>query len=314
MKVKNGIASRRSFDTMPNTRSGRLDRKSSENKPTSMPIKPKNKPSAMSENATGKPISRNTIRPANMTGAMLATIAAPRSPAARTAWKRGSAPVSIAARRTISATPCSASSAKPIGRTSLTGQRTSPPALDDTSPMRHDSAKSVHDMPVSSSAAGSRKMPRHTRSPTPPARRERPVDEVDPHVAVQAQRLGGAEEYDHREEIPLHLEPGVRADREEIPRDRVAGAHGAGEQHAPGGEPGRSGAQRIDAAQEELHAASGGTRLAHGRTSSSAPAAANKSASACQRATSCRPTGSPSRVKPAGTLSAGWPVRLNTLR
>src|ERR1700741_3575467 len=75
MKVKNGIASSRSFDTMPNTRSGRLERKSTENKPAWMLTKPKNRPSAMSENATGKPISRNTIRPANMMGAMLATIA-----------------------------------------------------------------------------------------------------------------------------------------------------------------------------------------------------------------------------------------------
>jgi hypothetical protein len=87
MKVKKGIASRRSFETMPNTRSGRFDRKSRGNRPAWMPMKPKKSPSAMSEKDTGKPISRNTIRPANMIGAMFSTIAAPTSPAARTAWK-----------------------------------------------------------------------------------------------------------------------------------------------------------------------------------------------------------------------------------
>ena len=53
MKVKNGIASSRSFDMMP--KSGRAGcRGSLESKsPSSMAMKPKNRPTAASENATG---------------------------------------------------------------------------------------------------------------------------------------------------------------------------------------------------------------------------------------------------------------------
>ena len=53
MKVKNGIASSVSFCMMPNMRSGRLCRKAGLMVPSSMPTKPKNRPQAASENATG---------------------------------------------------------------------------------------------------------------------------------------------------------------------------------------------------------------------------------------------------------------------
>src|SRR5262249_7739554 len=46
---------------------------------------------------------------------------------------------SAAMRLMISEMPCSAISPKPIGSTSLTGQRMSPPAFDEPSPSRQDS-------------------------------------------------------------------------------------------------------------------------------------------------------------------------------
>src|SRR5438552_360138 len=49
----------------------------------------------------------------------------------------------------------------------------------------------------------------------------------------------------------------------------------------------------------------------HGRTASYAAAAARTARSAWRRPTICSPTGRPSAVNPAGTDTAGWPVRLN---
>src|SRR5207248_10396005 len=54
-----------------------------------------------------------------------------------------------------------------------------------------------------------------------------------------------------------------------------------------------------------------GLRALHGRAVSYAAAAASTARSAWRRPTICRPTGRPSAVKPAGTETAGWPVRLN---
>ena len=71
MKVKNGMASKVSFCMMPNTRSGRAWNRLDGKRPTSMPMKPKNSPVAASENATGKPMSRNTSKPVNMRGTKL---------------------------------------------------------------------------------------------------------------------------------------------------------------------------------------------------------------------------------------------------
>ena len=53
MKVKNGIASSKSFDNMPVTRCGIACRNDGVKKPSSIAMTPKNKPSAANVNATG---------------------------------------------------------------------------------------------------------------------------------------------------------------------------------------------------------------------------------------------------------------------
>ena len=68
MSVKNGMASSVSFCMMANTRCGMTWNSVGWNRPSSMPRKPKVRPVAASANATGKPESRNTSRPANMSG------------------------------------------------------------------------------------------------------------------------------------------------------------------------------------------------------------------------------------------------------
>ena len=70
MRVKNGIASSRSFDRMPNTRSGKVVRNSGGNTPIDMATAAAPSPRAPSENATGKPISRINTMPANIAGAI----------------------------------------------------------------------------------------------------------------------------------------------------------------------------------------------------------------------------------------------------
>ena len=56
---------------------------------------------------------------------------------------------------------------------------------------------------------------------------------------------------------------------------------------------------------------SSGRRCAHGRAVSKAAAACSTARSANRRPTIWSPTGSPAGVKPAGTVAAGWPVKLN---
>ena len=54
MKVKNGIASSNSLEsTPPKMRPGMACRKSGANRPSSMPMRPKMRPTAPSENAAG---------------------------------------------------------------------------------------------------------------------------------------------------------------------------------------------------------------------------------------------------------------------
>ena len=65
----------------------------------------------------------------------------------------------------------------------------------------------------------------------------RAVEQVDPDMLVQLQHVGGAEQEDAGEHLPLDLEPGVRAEAEEIARRGVAGADQAAEQHQPGRDP-----------------------------------------------------------------------------
>ena len=71
MKVKKGTARSVSFCMMPNTRSGRAWNSVGGNSPISMPISPKVSPVAARLKATGKPVSRNTSRPANSSGTKL---------------------------------------------------------------------------------------------------------------------------------------------------------------------------------------------------------------------------------------------------
>jgi hypothetical protein len=56
---------------------------------------------------------------------------------------------------------------------------------------------------------------------------------------------------------------------------------------------------------------SGGRQPAQGRASSSTEPSRSRSSSAPQRPISCTLVGSPASSKPLGTVSAGWPVRLN---
>src|SRR2546429_553075 len=76
---------------------------------------------------------------------------------------------------------------------------------------------------------------------------------VDAHVAVFAQGVRGAEQHHEGEEIPLQLEPGVRAHAERIAQECVARADQAGEEHAPGGEPAGHAAQRVDGGNHLKH-------------------------------------------------------------
>ena len=71
MSVKNGIASKVSFCMMPKIRKGNACNKASGNTPSSMPMKPKNRPHAPKLKATGKPNIKKTISPKNMIGARL---------------------------------------------------------------------------------------------------------------------------------------------------------------------------------------------------------------------------------------------------
>ena len=71
IKVKKGMAKSVSFCMMPKTRKGKAWNRLEGNKPSSIPMKPKNKPVAAKENATGKPTNKNTSKPVNMMGTKL---------------------------------------------------------------------------------------------------------------------------------------------------------------------------------------------------------------------------------------------------
>ena len=125
----------------------------------------------------------------------------------------------------ISEMPCSASSRKPTGISSLTGQRSSPPALleyfvepvgidEDRPRQRHDDDR--HRQQKEDAAD-------HV-DPGAQARRQLPEDDVDPDMLVVQQRVAGGQQEHRREQVPLQLEPGVRADVEQVARHRIAGA------------------------------------------------------------------------------------------
>ena len=71
MKVKNGTASSVSFCMMPKILSGRAWNSVWEKSPASMPMRPKVRPVAARLKATGKPVIRNSSRPANRRGTKL---------------------------------------------------------------------------------------------------------------------------------------------------------------------------------------------------------------------------------------------------
>ena len=72
MRVKNGTASKVSLAMMPIRRCGSQAITVEGNTPISIPTKPKKRPQAPRLKATGKPSSKNIIKPANMIGAKLA--------------------------------------------------------------------------------------------------------------------------------------------------------------------------------------------------------------------------------------------------
>ena len=78
------------------------------------------------------------MSPTNISGAMLSVMKSIIAAASRTRTAADGA-ISASMRLMISEMPCKASSAKPTGRTSLTGQRSSPPAFDELSWIRQDS-------------------------------------------------------------------------------------------------------------------------------------------------------------------------------
>ena len=61
------------------------------------------------------------------------------------------------------------------------------------------------------------------------------VEQVDAHMLVDLERIGRAEQHHAGEHVPLHFEPGVRADAEQVAAGGIAGADQAGEQHEPVG-------------------------------------------------------------------------------
>ena len=125
----------------------------------------------------------------------------------------------------ISDTPCSTSSRKPTGISSLTGQRSSPPAsleyslrtigFDEHRP-RQDHDDDRHRQQEEDAA--------DQVDPGAHARRQMAEDHVDPDMLVVQQRVAGGQQEHRREQVPLQFEPGVRAEVEQIARHRIAGA------------------------------------------------------------------------------------------
>src|SRR5262245_34165256 len=63
--------------------------------------------------------------------------------------------------------------------------------------------------------------------------------------------------------------------------------------------------------RRSAHGRFGGRRAAHGRAVSNAAEAWSTVRSSKRRPTICNPIGMPAAVNPAGTVAAGWPVKLN---
>ena len=74
MNVKNGIASSTWLPMIPNNRCGSACSSSGCSNPISNPMNANSIPFAASANATGKPVSSITARPANITGAIISCV------------------------------------------------------------------------------------------------------------------------------------------------------------------------------------------------------------------------------------------------
>ena len=97
--------------------------------------------------------------------------------------------------------------------------------------------------------------PEHV-DPQAGASRDVGIDQVDPDMLVDLERVGSAQEKDAREHVPLDLEPGIGADAEEIAAAGIAGADQAGDQHQPTSHHAEPRIDPIDRAadcQERLH-------------------------------------------------------------
>ena len=137
------------------------------------------------------------------------------------AWDPGSGPRRKAMRLMSSEMPCSASSKKPTGISSLAGQRISPPALAEISPLRQAFDEDRPGQPHDDDRHRQQEEDACRRCRSRPAARRDSVrgDDVDADVLVVQQRVAGAEQEHRREQVPLQLEPGVRARVERIAHD-----------------------------------------------------------------------------------------------
>ena len=125
--------------------------------------------------------------------------------------------------------PAAAASSSPNGSRNLTGQSSRPPALEECSPLWKLVRKnSQREEDHRQHRRDRKRMMPMTSVQSLPRCGARAVEQVDPHMLVQPQHVGAAEQEDAGEHLPLDLEPGVRAEAEEIARGGVAGADQAG--------------------------------------------------------------------------------------
>ena len=191
MNVKKGSARSVSLVTTPSTLCGSAWNSAGVSRPSSMPTNPNRMPLAARANATGYPRSRNTISVANMTGARLAArnaisaalrLVGPATPAAGGPPTFASASCASSSANSSSAVlpsplrvgsgfssirkpthliscemPAAIRRQKPTGMSSLTGQRTRPPELEEVSPVNQDSQNIGQASHMISAAAGNRK-------------------------------------------------------------------------------------------------------------------------------------------------------------
>ena len=146
-----------------------------------------------------------------------------------------------------SETPCRISSANPTGTSSRAGQMMRPPALVDTSLRTYESTQQRPRQPAI--MIGHREQEEDDAEDVDPvlrARGQAARDDVDAHVLVAQQRVAGAEQEDRREQVPLDLEEGVRAEVERLADDGVGGADQHDDQDQPVDEAADALVDRVD--------------------------------------------------------------------